>query len=119
MRVRVWFDDQEEPSVPFVRHRRRMSPLHPAADAFGACGRRGLAIATSGECNTTSTNSDNFIVSGGRMAHPASSSAPAAPQSSLGVPNFDWVHDDIRRHTSEYTSGASIDDLHLQLTEEG
>lgn len=53
------------------------------------------------------------------MAHPASSSAPAAPQSSLGVPNFDWVHDDIRQHTSEYTSGASIDDLHLQLTEEG
>lgn len=52
------------------------------------------------------------------MAHPASSSAPAAaPQSSLGVPNFDWVHDDVRRHTSEYTTGASIDDLHLQLTE--
>lgn len=66
-----------------------------------------------------STDSEYFIESGSRMADVISPTQQAAPQGTTRVSDYEWVHDDIRRHASECTSAVSIDDLRLQLTAEG
>lgn len=87
-----------------------MPSLHTANAVNGPCG---VAMASQGEYSMASTDSEYFIVSGSRMADVISPTQQAAPQGTTRVLDYEWVHDDIRRHASGCTSATSIDDLRL------